>query len=73
MPHSLFRNPVSPGLPEFINTTEQLPLVNRGRNKPVVQLVSHPVGHWNGSDVASFTDQIHNCPMFLALLNVIPR
>jgi hypothetical protein len=29
-------------------------------------------GTGTGSDVASFADQIHNCLMFLAQLNVIP-
>jgi hypothetical protein len=47
------------------------PIIN-GRNKPVVHFISYPLGYWNSADVASLTDQIHNRPVILALLKVIP-
>jgi hypothetical protein len=30
----------------------------------------HPIRDWNGPNVATFAAQVHNCPVFLALLKV---
>ena len=45
--------------------------VNRGCNEPIVYFVSHPIGHWNRSDVASLFDKINDRPVLFALLKVI--
>jgi hypothetical protein len=37
----------------------------------IVQLASHPIENRDRSNVASLADQINNCPMFFALLEVI--
>jgi hypothetical protein len=71
MPDCFFRDPFSPWLPNFIDPTEQLASVNRGRYEPLVHLVSHPIGHWHRSDVRSLTHEIDNCPVLLALLKMI--
>ena len=55
---------------KFRSTPCHDPAINRGRNEPIVQLVPHPVGYWNSSDVASLTKRVDNRPVLLALLKM---
>ena len=71
MPNRFFRDSLCPCSPDLIHPAEQVPPLNRGCHEPVVYFVSHPIGHWNRSDVASLSDKINDRPVLFALLKVI--
>ncbi len=71
VPNRLYRHPISPCPPHFVDPAEQLASINCGRAEPVLQFGSHPVRNRNGSNVASLADEINNGPMLFALLEMI--
>src|SRR5208282_508123 len=71
VPNGLYRHLISPCPAYFAYPAEQSSSINCGCNEPILQFGSHPIGNWNRSNVASFADQINNCPMLFALLEMI--
>ncbi len=55
----------------FVDPAEQSSSINSRCGHPIVQLASHPIGNRNRSNLASLADQINNCPMLFALLEMI--
>ena len=71
VPDRLFRDAFSPCLPNLVDPAKQSSSINCGRGEPIVQFISHPIRKRNRSNVAAFTNQIDNSPVFFALLKVI--
>ena len=71
VPYRFFSHAFSPCRPGFADSAKQPASINCGRSKPLAQFVSHPIGNWNGSDVASLAQQIDDGPVFFPLLKMI--
>src|ERR1700726_587128 len=71
VPNRLYRHPIAPCPSYFVDSAEESSSVNRRCGHPIVQLASHPIENRNRSNVASLPDQINNCPMLFALLEMI--
>ena len=63
MPDKLFCYSVAPGSASATDTTEEMPGFNVRSLCPFAQLRIHPIWNGNGSNVASLSSQIHDCPM----------
>jgi hypothetical protein len=57
--------------PTLLTRRNSLPRSMAAAASQSLSSVSYPIGNRNRSDVASLTNQIHNCPMLFALLEMI--
>jgi hypothetical protein len=71
VPNCLHRHPIAPYPAYLVDPAEHSSSINSGRREPILEFGSYPIGNRNRSDVASLTNQIHNCPMLFALLEMI--
>ena len=70
VPHSLFRQPLSPGFPRLVHTTKQPARCNVRCLKPLIEDILYPGWHRDGANVACLSLQIDNGPVVFTLLNV---
>src|SRR5215469_12118042 len=70
VPNELLRNTLARNSTSATHTAEQAARVHSGGFRPVVQQAVDPIRDWNGSNVASFSAQVHDCPVSFALLKV---
>jgi len=70
MPDHSFRYTVSPVFACPTETSEQSSGRNPGCSHPQIDRGFDPLGHWHGSNMAAFAEQIDYGPVFFALLQM---
>ena len=73
VPDDFFCHMVAPDHTLPANAPKDFAIRDASCNQPVIYDLLNPIGHWDCSDVASFPDQINDCPMVFATLEMVER
>jgi hypothetical protein len=71
VPDGLFRKRLAPWASAPADPAKDPALLNSGSSEPHVKFMHDPVGNRHGAHVSAFADQIDDCPMILALLEIL--
>jgi len=73
LPDDLFAEPITRNAVATYYRTEDVTIRNPSGRAPCINRDFHPGRHWSGSDPAVFSDEIHDAPTSIALLDMCER
>ena len=68
VPNDLVRHSLSPDSPCLTHAAKQLPVADTSGCEPIIYYLLDPSGKWDGANVASLPEKVHDCPVLFALL-----
>lgn len=71
VPDNILRDAKTPSLSRPPNSSKNPSLRDPGCQRPLIECIFDPFGNWYGADVAALANQIHDCPVPLAHLEII--